>query len=205
MLHCAFSKDGKALASASKDKTARLYKIKPGTGEFVPGTEIKLLAGHKGAVNVVQFSPDNELLFTGSEDGMVMVWNRKEGLRVEQVECFGRVKNLHFWPNEPFFATLSENRIEIWSVHSYKLKNEMEVRSEKALEVRLGRGAYYITVHTPAQKHTSCSGMVPHWQNVWYRVLQATYIFTSLPSLSTVKYFVQHQLSVGLGCCWVPR
>jgi WD40 repeat protein len=63
----AFSPDGHSLASASRDRTARLWK--PFTGE-----EARVLAGHRGPVNAVTFSPDGGLLATASGDMQVKVW-----------------------------------------------------------------------------------------------------------------------------------
>jgi WD40 repeat protein len=55
----AFSADGRLLATASDDKTARLF-------ETASGKELARLA-HDGRVNAVAFSADGRLLATASE------------------------------------------------------------------------------------------------------------------------------------------
>jgi WD40 repeat protein len=62
----AFSPDGSLLASASHDKTIRLWNIKE-------GKELISLAGHDG-VDTVIFSPDGTLLASANLDGTLQLW-----------------------------------------------------------------------------------------------------------------------------------
>ena len=141
VLQCTFSKDGKALASVSADKTGRLYKIRPGAGEFVPGTEIKELEGHKAAVNAVQFSPEVSLLVTGSNDYPIRVWERNQGKCVSKINCGGPVRQLCFAPFDGnrttpvHLACISANRIEIWNIDEQEQKFQQEFPEEIQLTV----------------------------------------------------------------------
>lgn len=145
VLCCAFSKDGKFLASASRDKTARLYKIRPGAGEFVPGSDVKQLTGHTAAVNVVTFSPDGEIALTGADDTSIRAWSKKNdwGCVCKLTEVDGllkgvSVKSVVFSPVDPaVFVSLAGNRVTVWSMHGYtfKAKNSVDIRSDKELKV----------------------------------------------------------------------
>jgi WD40 repeat protein len=62
----AFSPDGKFLATASYDKTARIWEVQR-------GQEIHNLP-HDGTVNSVAFSPDGKFLATASDDKTARIW-----------------------------------------------------------------------------------------------------------------------------------
>jgi predicted NACHT family NTPase len=64
----AFSPDGRLLATASVDQTARVWD--PATGDC-----LRILAGHAGEVTGVAFSPDGRLLATASNDKTARLWD----------------------------------------------------------------------------------------------------------------------------------
>jgi len=61
------SPDGKTIATASADKTARLW-------DTATGQEIMTLRGHEADIYAVAFSPDSRILVTGSADRTARVW-----------------------------------------------------------------------------------------------------------------------------------
>ena len=63
----AYSPDGKRLATASDDETAKVWDAES-------GQELLTLRGHSGDVNGVAYSPDGKRLATASEDGTVQVY-----------------------------------------------------------------------------------------------------------------------------------
>ncbi|WP_407885597.1 WD40 repeat domain-containing protein, partial [Scytonema sp. NUACC26] len=62
-----FSPDGERLATASDDKTARVWDAKT-------GKPLQTLTGHESSVSSVVFSPDGERLATASDDKTARVW-----------------------------------------------------------------------------------------------------------------------------------
>jgi WD40 repeat protein len=65
----AFSPDGKLLATASFDKTVKLWNVEN-------GTEIATLSGHEGKVLALAFSPNGRLLVTGGgDDKTLRLWD----------------------------------------------------------------------------------------------------------------------------------
>src|SRR5436190_23148118 len=68
----AVSRDGKFLATGSRDKTAKLWDISS-------GREIRTYLGAEQTVNGVQFSPDFTMLASTSSDGSARVWDVRTG------------------------------------------------------------------------------------------------------------------------------
>ena len=64
----AFSSDGKRLASASADKTVKLWNA-------ATGQHTLTLKGHTGRIKSVCFSPDGKRIVSGSFDGLIKVWD----------------------------------------------------------------------------------------------------------------------------------
>ena len=102
----AMSPDGKALMTASSDRTARVW-------DLYEGVERLILKGHSASVVAVAFSPDMRLLATGSEDGTARIWdgvNGKELLKLEGSE--GTVWEVQFSPDGTKLLTYAADNIQ---------------------------------------------------------------------------------------------
>ncbi|NER30929.1 MAG: hypothetical protein F6J89_25735, partial [Symploca sp. SIO1C4] len=63
----AFSPDGKTIASASRDKTLKLWNLE--------GTLLHTLNGHSASVYSLAFSPDGKTIASASRDKTLKLWN----------------------------------------------------------------------------------------------------------------------------------
>ncbi|KNB15584.1 hypothetical protein FOXG_14073 [Fusarium oxysporum f. sp. lycopersici 4287] len=124
-----FSKDGKLIASASPDKTAKIWNV--ATGE-----EERTLEGHMQSVSSVVFSKDGTLIASGSYDKTVKIWNVATGINVKSFDA-SRIANVfYFLENDSVFVT-SAGRFSLgflYSSTSYSSERELKLGSPEVKE-----------------------------------------------------------------------
>ena len=106
----AFSSDDTTLASASSDKTSRLWN--PHTG-----THQRTLTGHMGIFRAVAFSPDGTTLASASYDRTIRLWNPHTGAHQRTLAGHtGWVRAVAFSPDETALASASgDGTIRLWN------------------------------------------------------------------------------------------
>jgi WD40 repeat protein len=69
VMSASFSPQGNTIATASADKTVKLWSLN--------GREIKTIKGHQALVNSVIFSPDGQTIASASDDKTAKLWSLK--------------------------------------------------------------------------------------------------------------------------------
>lgn len=110
--HSVFSPDGSILASASLDKTVRLWNVATGTAIG------SALEGYNLTVNHMVFSPDSTKLATASLDNTVHLWNVATGTTIGSLLGHNlTVNHMVFSSDGTKIATASrDNIVHLWNV-----------------------------------------------------------------------------------------
>ncbi len=111
VFHVTYSRDGKLIATSSKDGTARLWDAATGKTRFI-------LTGHKLQVYSAAFSPDGKYLATASGDKTLKLWDTATGKEVRDFVGHGdEVYCVTFSPDGTKLASTSSNQLVcIWEV-----------------------------------------------------------------------------------------
>ena len=103
----AFSPDGNTIASASGDKTVKLWKR--------DGTLLTTISGHSDRVSAVAFSPDGNTIASASWDKTVKLWKRDGTLLTTINDGSGKVYGVAFSPDGSTIASTSwDKTVKLW-------------------------------------------------------------------------------------------
>jgi WD40 repeat protein/transcriptional regulator with XRE-family HTH domain len=105
------SPDGKYLATASEDSTARLWDI-------ATGQTIRTFTGHTDKIEGIAFSPDGKNLVTVSYDQTIRLWDVASGQTLKIIQGTGEMYDVAFSPQGRFIITSGANPPDphIWDV-----------------------------------------------------------------------------------------
>lgn len=109
----AVSPDGKRIATASGDGTARVW-------DSQSGVELKRLVGYPSDVNSVAFSPDGRRLVTSGRDRTIRLWDADTGVEIRQFPGHtGLIYSVGFSPDGKRLVSGSwDQTARIWDVET---------------------------------------------------------------------------------------
>jgi WD40 repeat protein len=139
----AFSPDGQLVASASHDKTVRLW-------EAATGTCRSTLEGHSDNVTAVAFSPDGQLVASASWDKTVRLWEAATGTCRSTLEGHsGAVTAVAFSPDGQLVASAShDGTVRLWEAATGTCRSTLEGHSNSVSAVAFSRDGQLL--HTNA-------------------------------------------------------
>ncbi|WP_256443764.1 serine/threonine-protein kinase [Richelia sinica] len=111
----AFNPQGDILASASCDRTIRLWQLKK--SQNCPFTLLGTLTGHAWAVLTVAFSPNGQILATGSDDNTIKLWDVNTGQLINTLLGHSwSVVALAFTADDSLISASWDKTVKIWRV-----------------------------------------------------------------------------------------
>ncbi|KAF3314561.1 hypothetical protein TWF173_004645 [Orbilia oligospora] len=128
VLSVAFSTDGKMLASASSDRTIRLW-------DATTGVLLQTLEGHSNWVRSIAFN--SKMLASGSDDRTVKLWDPNTGVLLRTLE--GHEENVHciaLSTDGKMLASGSEDRtVKLWNPNTGVLLHTLKGHTDGVLSV----------------------------------------------------------------------
>jgi len=112
-----FSPDGKKIASASKDKTVRIWSL---------DSQKFIILPHQSPVWSVVFSPDGKLIATASDDKTIKIWGIDGTLKHTLNRHKKQINDLSFSPDSKILASASDDKtVNLWDVGQGRFINSL--------------------------------------------------------------------------------
>jgi len=135
----AFSHNGQLLASASADRTIKLWN--PHTGQC-----LKTLHGHGSWVWAIAFSPNSNFLASGSYDHTIKIWDVPSGECLQTLQGHpGSVLAIAFSQDgKTFFSSGYDSIVKRWDLETGNCLNTWEADSNRVWAVAVSPDNQYV-------------------------------------------------------------
>ncbi|XP_071840387.1 coatomer subunit beta'-like [Apostichopus japonicus] len=131
-------KDNNTFASASLDRSVKVWQLGSGTPNFT-------LEGHEKGVNCVDYysGGDRPYLVSGADDRLVKIWDYQNKTCVQTLE--GHAQNIScvgYHPELPIIMTGSEDgTVRIWHANTYRLETTLNYGLERVWGIASQKGS----------------------------------------------------------------
>ncbi|MGD2157755.1 MAG: WD40 repeat domain-containing protein [Anaerolineales bacterium] len=107
---------------------------------------ISVLEGHQDAVRSVVFSPDSQILASGSFDKTIRLWNISDGTLINTLEGNNEaIRGVAFSPDGSLLASVSfDQRLKIWTIPEGNLVHDIKAHTASINKVLFLKDGYTI-------------------------------------------------------------
>lgn len=126
-----WSSDGKKIAVSSWDKEKPIQILDPIGGECLMTLVNEIKQEKPLCVFSLDWSPDNQLLASGSHDNTVSLWDTNKGILLKTLEGHtGWINSVVWSPNGRFLASGSkDNTVRVWDMKTFNCERILEGHS----------------------------------------------------------------------------
>ncbi|XP_065842661.1 coatomer subunit beta'-like [Oscarella lobularis] len=136
-------KDSNTFASASLDRTIKVWQLGSSTPNFT-------LEGHNKGVNCVDYfhGGDKPYIISGDDDRIAKIWDYQNKTCIHTLEGHGQnVSAVAFHPSLPIILTGSEDgTVRVWHANTYRLETTLNYGLERVWSISYLKGGNTVAI-----------------------------------------------------------